>query len=351
MLQDPTADAATVQVRLVGVPLRVRARLMQHLEGLQRELALVQIGGERGAGNSLPRRLLELAVELETTYAPYRAQRARDMEDALAAGAEFFDAEYPATPRSAAFIRHLSDVLEEADDFCRAEQHLLTLPATEELVAFRRWIFGEILRQLAGEEPRPWHASASRDRSAGRPPGRAPADALPAPPRAAPGPVVPVPGTARGGAPAGRLVAEPLVLESAASAAAAARRYVRGALRDLDAEDLEESAELAVSELVTNAVLHAHTAFTVAVRSTPAGRVRVEVSDSSPVPLEVRRFGTSATTGRGLQLVAAVCADWGIDPLPGGPQPGKTVWFEPRPATADPGLGAQEWAVELEELL
>ncbi|GAB7189525.1 hypothetical protein NUM3379_02310 [Kineococcus sp. NUM-3379] len=350
MPRDPTTDATTVQVRLLGVPLRIRARLVRHLEGLQRELALVQIGGERGAGTSLPRRLLELAVELETTYAPYRAQPAQDMADALAAGAEFLDVEYAATARSGAYIRHLGDVLEEADEFCRAEQHLLTLPAGAELVAFRRWIFGEIVRQLAGEEPRPWPGAAPGERPAARPPGHVPAPALPMPVPTPVGPV-PVSAAAPGGAAAGRLLAEPLVLESAASAAAAARRYVRRALRELDAADLEEPAELAVSELVTNAVLHAHTAFTVAVRTTPGGRVRVEVSDTSPVPVEVRAFGTSATTGRGLQLVAASSADWGIDPLPGGPHAGKTVWFEPQAAPAVPAAGAQEWAAELEALL
>ncbi|NAZ87049.1 ATP-binding protein [Kineococcus sp. T90] len=128
---------------------------------------------------------------------------------------------------------------------------------------------------------------------------------------------------------AGHVVEPPLVLDPAANAVAAARRYVRRALARLDAQELEESAELAVSELVTNALLHARTAFAITVRSTPAGRVRIEVSDSSPLPPQERRFGLGATTGRGLRLVEAVSGAWGIDPLE-GERPGKTVWFEPR---------------------
>ncbi|MCI2238246.1 ATP-binding protein [Paenibacillus sp. TRM 82003] len=333
----PEAGAPTVEVRLLGLPLRTRARLSAHVEGLLRELALVRIGEERSTGSTLPRRLLELAVDLHTTYAPYRAQRAGAMEEALAAGEEFFDAVYDASPASAGYVRNLLDALEEADGFCRERRHLLTLPAPEELVTFRRWLFGEILRQLAGGEPRPWHGPSRRED---------PGDA--APPLPAP---FPLPESA-GGAAAGRVVGGLLVLESVASAVSAARRHVRRALAELGAGAVEESAEMAVSELVTNALLHAGTAFTVAVREVPGGRVRVEVTDASPVPVQQRHLGAAATTGRGLHLVAAASTRWGVDPLPEGAGPGKTVWCEPREAPEDTGgLHVAAWAGELEDLL
>ncbi|WP_432536092.1 ATP-binding protein [Kineococcus arenarius] len=343
MAGDATPGAPTVEVRLLGVPLRTRARLSAHVEGLLRELALVRIGEERSTGSTLPRRLLELAVDLHTTYAPYRAQRAGAMEEALAAGEEFFDAVYDASPASAGYVRDLLDALEEADGFCRERRHLLTLPAPEELVTFRRWLLGEILRQLAGGEPRPWHGPSRRDEPAGA--------ALPPPAPVPPAPV-PLPESA-GGAVAGRVVGGPLVLESVASAVSAARRHVRRALAELGAEAVEESAEMAVSELVTNALLHARTAFTVAVREVPGGRVRVEVTDSSPVPVQQRHLGAAATTGRGLHLVAAASTRWGVDPLPAGAGPGKTVWCELREAPQDTGGGfrADAWAHELEDLL
>ncbi len=337
-----------MRVHLLGLPLRTRERLSTHVEGLLRELALVRIGEERSTGSTLPGRLLELAVELHTTYAPYRAQRAGAMEEALAAGEEFFDAVYDASPASAGYVQRLLDALEEADGFCRDRRHLLTLPASEELVTFRRWLFGEILRQLAGGSPRPWHGPSRRDE---------PADIAPLPPapaRPVPAPLPEEPAVA-GGAPAGRVVGDPLVLESVASAVSAARRHVRRALAELGAGAVEESAELAVSELVTNALLHAGTAFTVAVREVPGGRVRVEVTDSSPVPVQQRHLGAAATTGRGLHLVAAACTRWGVDPLPTGAGPGKTVWCEPRESAGDEedadGLHAAAWAGELEGLL
>ncbi|WP_432521205.1 ATP-binding protein [Kineococcus sp. SYSU DK006] len=313
-------------VRLLHLPLLLRARLNRHVEALLREFALIRIGGERGDGASLPTRLLELSVELETTYAPLRAQRAQAMEDALAAGATHFDAEYDTTTASAPYVQHLLDVLEEADAYCRT-RHLLTLPAEPGLVAFRRWLFGEIVGQLAGGPARPW-----RDEDAG--------EAV-----AAPGAVA-APPTGAGG-PAGEAVGPPLVLDPVADAVAAARRHVRSTLRRMDAEDVEEPAELAVSEVVTNAVLHARTPFAITVRASASGGVRVEVADASPAPVQVRRLGSSATTGRGLQVVASLSTDWGVEPLPAGQGPGKTVWFEPRP---DAGAAAG-WSVDLEGLL
>ena len=331
-----TGGEGAVEVRLLGLPLRHRARLSVHVEGLLRELALVRVGEAQGAGGSWPARLLELAVDLDTTYAPYRAQRAGAMDAALAAGEEFFDAVYAASPLSAGWVAHLDAVLEEADDFCRAQQHLLTLPTPAELVAFRRWMFAEILGQLRGEAPHPWPGSRRGERPA---PATSPGG--PAVPAAAPAAPRTTPGTVAGA---------PLVVDVGAGAVSQARRYVRRVLRELDAAHLEESGELAVSELVTNAVLHAGTPSTVTVRTTPAGGVRVEVSDTSPAPVQTRHHGPAATTGRGLQLVAAVSSAWGVEVLPERSGPGKCVWFEPRAVPVETTASLGDWADELAEL-
>jgi PAS domain S-box-containing protein len=83
-----------------------------------------------------------------------------------------------------------------------------------------------------------------------------------------------------------------------------------------------EAAELAVTELVTNGVLHAHTPMTLTARCN--GELRVEVRDNSPSWPTQREYGEQATTGRGMGLVAAVTQDHGITRLPDG---GKCVWF------------------------
>ena len=60
-----------------------------------------------------------------------------------------------------------------------------------------------------------------------------------------------------------------------------ARRWVVSTCRELGRDDLVESAELAISELVTNALLHAEHPITVRVAGT-VDHPRVEVSDGSP---------------------------------------------------------------------
>jgi anti-sigma regulatory factor (Ser/Thr protein kinase) len=82
---------------------------------------------------------------------------------------------------------------------------------------------------------------------------------------------------------------------------------------------------LCLSEVVTNAVLHARTPLSVTVSVAEAdGTVRVEVADRSHVEPVRRRFADVSPTGRGLHLLDRLTTDWGIEPSPTG----KTVWFE-----------------------
>lgn len=146
------------------------------------------------------------------------------------------------------------------------------------------------------------------------------------------------------------VVRPPLILDPVGAAASAARRYVAAALAECGASHLEASAELGVSELVTNAVLHGRTALTVTVVTTPAGRVRIEVTDQSPLPPQRRRLSALATTGRGLRLVEAVSGDWGIDPVPAGSGGGKTIWFEPLDEPSPDSFFDADWAADLDAL-
>ncbi|WP_459643104.1 ATP-binding protein [Kineococcus sp. NUM-3379] len=114
-----------------------------------------------------------------------------------------------------------------------------------------------------------------------------------------------------------------LRLEGVTTAAGRARRTVREALTAAGREDWADAAELAVSELVTNAALHAHTDVEVTVTTWP-DRARVEVRDYSTVLPQQRAYGAQATTGRGMSLVAALTSGCGVTPLPDG----KVVWFE-----------------------
>jgi hypothetical protein len=113
-----------------------------------------------------------------------------------------------------------------------------------------------------------------------------------------------------------------------------ARGFVRTQLEAIGLEACADDAGLMVSELAANAVLHARTAFSIHLRPTLEGGVRVEVHDSSPLPPVLTASSTHAMSGRGLDLVATMATRWGSHPLPAPPGPGtagrggKLVWFE-----------------------
>jgi DNA-binding NarL/FixJ family response regulator len=106
----------------------------------------------------------------------------------------------------------------------------------------------------------------------------------------------------------------------------AARRFVTQALSGWgdDEDDLTDTVTLLVSELVTNAVLHAGSDVEVSVRLTPTA-ARIEVTDASGESIAPRDATIEEDSGRGLALVGSLAQRWGVRPAPGG---GKTVWFE-----------------------
>ena len=117
-----------------------------------------------------------------------------------------------------------------------------------------------------------------------------------------------------------------------------ARQLVLEALTDVGRSDLVDVVGLLVSELVTNAIVHARTPIDLEVVAGPVG-VRVAVHDGSPNQPTPRHYGASATTGRGLELVELLSDRHGTDADPGSETGGKTVWFElgeGRAGTTDP---------------
>ncbi|MBB5934883.1 SpoIIE family protein phosphatase [Streptomyces zagrosensis] len=106
---------------------------------------------------------------------------------------------------------------------------------------------------------------------------------------------------------------------------ASARRFVRTALGGA-APHVVDTAQLLVSELVTNAVLHAATDVHVSVR-TVGSRVCVQVSDARPARcLTPRKSPPYAGTGQGLAMVELLAYRHGFE----SGEDHKTVWFELR---------------------
>ena len=115
-----------------------------------------------------------------------------------------------------------------------------------------------------------------------------------------------------------------LELSADPSSVGEARRFVTRVLTGWGLTDAVDVVTLLVSELATNAVLHARTAYAVVV-STDRDDVTVEVHDGSAIAPKKRQNSTSAATGRGMAMVDRLAGSWGSRPAPKGFA--KTVWF------------------------
>ncbi|GGU10057.1 MULTISPECIES: ATP-binding protein [Streptomyces] len=125
-----------------------------------------------------------------------------------------------------------------------------------------------------------------------------------------------------------------LALGAASGTVPLARDFTRSLLYDwgwlpaasADARAAAEDVLLVVSELVTNACLHADGPELLRVVRR-AKVLRLEVADrgaGQPAPRTPHRSGRPG--GHGMFIVQRLCLDWGIERSPG--EPGKTVWAE-----------------------
>lgn len=101
-----------------------------------------------------------------------------------------------------------------------------------------------------------------------------------------------------------------------------ARRLLRSELLGTALEPLTETAELVVSEVVTNAIVHTGTGIELAALLDHTG-LRVEVADFGQHLPVMASYDAMASTGRGLHLVAELTDHWGVEARPDG----KVFWF------------------------
>ncbi len=139
------------RVCLEGVPLALLSASREHRDDLARELVLMSIDHDDAA--DLPDRLVVLGDRLSREIDVVLAQ----MADADQRGESSVDLLIEISPDAAKVIAEVVDLLEEADRFC-AEGALLTLAASDEVRAFRRWCATEIATQLRGGTASRWRA-------------------------------------------------------------------------------------------------------------------------------------------------------------------------------------------------
>jgi hypothetical protein len=151
-----------VEVHLLRVPVQAWVKAQEHADELLREFALMTSTG--GAGASVPARLVELVETLQRAYSELSTEQVAQLWAAAEAGAEELERLTYAVPTGVAEgCVILGDLLDEADDYCRAGEHLLTLTTPQEQVRFRRWYLDQFVTQIGGAPPVPWPEYASAD--------------------------------------------------------------------------------------------------------------------------------------------------------------------------------------------
>lgn len=140
-----------VEVRLLHLPVEHHHRTAEHIDELLREFAFISADS-----SAVPDRLLALRDEMSARFDAFTAQPLAELERALADGTEHIDLTLELPRLSGELSQVAIELLDQADEFCRSGEHLLTLAAPDGVVRYRRWFFGEFVRQCAGRPAEPW---------------------------------------------------------------------------------------------------------------------------------------------------------------------------------------------------
>ena len=135
--------------------------------------------------------------------------------------------------------------------------------------------------------------------------------------------------TAVNGSPLGQPAGNPVgrrhveaELQPTARAPASARALLDDLLREAPYGRAVDDARVVITELVTNAVLHAGAAGPLRLELDIDDGVHVAVSDRSATRPVLRALTTDEESGRGLQIVQRLSARWGVE----YGDDGKRVW-------------------------
>lgn len=161
---------ALVEIHIVDMPIDVYREASEHGDELMREFALLLQAGEDG--REVPKRLLALAEELRGQFSGFTAAQEAQLQEALVRGEGTIDLHYlvPASVKEACIA--LATALDEADQYCRQGQELLTLATPSRALVFRNWFLDQFVRQVDGLEPTPWQEPAPAGGQPERRPGR-----------------------------------------------------------------------------------------------------------------------------------------------------------------------------------
>jgi anti-sigma regulatory factor (Ser/Thr protein kinase) len=145
----PTRDR--VRIHILDVPLALYVGFQHHFRELRREVRLLALAHE--TAYPLAKSLSDLFGSLERQLRD--GVGIEQIEAALARGQESTDLIVHMPRATAATLVKFVELLDLADEFCRAER-LLSLARTAEQRRFQAWFLSEFIRQADGEPPLSW---------------------------------------------------------------------------------------------------------------------------------------------------------------------------------------------------
>ena len=153
----PPGGADLVQIVAGGIPVSAFHRASEQYDALFREFRLIVERDPRST-QALPARLLALIDELGTRFAGFSRGADAQWRQALERGEPTVDLEFTLPREVGPACERYDRLLDEADGYCRTAE-LITLPASAESVALRKWFLLEFPAQVAGRPPTPWPES------------------------------------------------------------------------------------------------------------------------------------------------------------------------------------------------
>jgi hypothetical protein len=152
-----------VRVRFLQLPVATMLRSNAHTRELMREFALIELSDEQAKQGVRPR-LVDVVERHRREFSTIHFNGFDQVARAAERGDPEIDMEMELPPAAGPAALEMRATLLEADEFCRRGE-LLTLAAPADLVEFREWFLGEVVRQIDGEPPIPWPDAAGVDRA------------------------------------------------------------------------------------------------------------------------------------------------------------------------------------------
>lgn len=154
MSDTTTSSSELVTIRLDALPVPIHVRASEHMEALAREFEIIRRSDP--STDSVPARLHALSEELDGQFAAFTAQPLDALRQAIANEDATVDLEFRLPIGAVDAAARLRELLDEADAYCRAGQHLLTLATPDDALEYRRWFLDQFAQQAAGRPPQPW---------------------------------------------------------------------------------------------------------------------------------------------------------------------------------------------------